>query len=201
MSMWAVGAAAVAVAGSLYSSNQAGKSAAKQGSAASKAENEAVIRSNTQSTIRNSYKAGMMNLQLGLQKKQAVQQGFDQTVQGQAMLGAATVNQAASGTVGASTDAVLNDIDMKLGEAKAQGRENYEADLTNFNNELEALSVSAEGEVQHARKYEYMGPSSGAMWTGALLAGASAYMGAGGSQRMSLNMGSSSGTTARSLGG
>lgn len=201
MSMWAVGAAAVAVAGSLYSSNQAGKSAAKQGSAASKAENEAVIRSNTQSVIRNSYKAGMMNLQLGLQKKQAVQQGFDQTVQGQAMLGAATVNQAAAGTVGASTDAVLNDIDMKLGEAKAQGRENYEADLTNFNNELEALSVSAEGEVQHARKYEYMGPSSGAMWTGALLAGASAYMSAGGSQRMSLNMGSSSGTTARSLGG
>ena len=201
MSMWAVGAAAVAVAGSLYSSSQAGKSAAKQGSAASKAENEAVIRSNTQSVIRNSYKAGMMNLQLGLQKKQAVQQGFDQTVQGQAMLGAATVNQAAAGTVGASTDAVLNDIDMKLGEAKAQGRENYEADLTNFNNELEALSVSAEGEVQHARKYEYMGPSSGAMWTGALLAGASAYMSAGGSQRMSLNMGSSSGTTARSLGG
>lgn len=200
MSMWAVGAAAVAVAGSLHSSSQAGKSAAKQGSAASKAENEAVIRSNTQSMIRNSYKAGMMNLQLGLQKKQAVQQGFDQTVQSQAMLGAATVNQAATGTVGASTDAVLNDIDMKLGEAKAQNRENYEADLTNFNNELEALSVSAEGEVQHARRYEYMGPSAGEMWTGALLAGVSTYMSVGGAKRMSLNMGSSAGTTAGSLG-
>ena len=201
MTMWAVGAAAVAVAGSLYASNQAGKSAAKQGGAASKAENEAVIRSNTQSTIRNSYKAGMMNLQLGLQKKQAIQQGFDQTVQAEAMMGAATVNQAASGTVGASTDAVLTDIEMKLGEAQAMGRESYEADLTNFNNELEALSISAEGEVQHARKYEYMGPSSGEMWTGALLAGASAYMGAGGSKRMSLNMGTPSGGTAASLKG
>jgi len=200
MTMWAVGAAAVAVAGSLYASNQSGKQAARQGSAASKAENEAVIRSNTQSTIRNSYKAGMMNLQLGLQKKQAVQQGFDQTVQAEAAMGAATVNQAAAGTIGASADAVITDIDMKLGEARAQGRENYQADLTNFNNELEALSVSAEGEVQHARKYEYMGPSAGEMWGGALLAGASAYMGAGGAKRMSLNMGTPSGGTAASLG-
>lgn len=195
MSMWAVGAAAVAVVGSLYSSQQAGKSAAKQGSAASKAENEAVVRANTQSTIRNSYKAGMMNLQLGLRKKQMVQQGFDVTVQGQSMLGAVDANQAAAGTVGASAEAVVTDIKMKQGEAKAQFREQYQADLTNFNNELEALSLSADGEVQHAKQYEYTGPSSSEMWTGALLAGASAYFGGGGAKRMSLNLGSSAGST------
>lgn len=199
MTWFAVGAAAVAVVGSVYSSQQAGKSAAKQGSAASKAENEAVIRSNTQSTIRNSYKAGMMNLQLGLRKKQEVQEGYDVSAKAQQALGAVNANAAAAGTVGASVDAIATDVNMKWGEAKATLRENHEQDLTNFNNELEALSVSAEGEVQHARHYEYMGPSSGEMWTGAALAGVSSFMGTYGMKRMSLNLGSSSGSTASSL--
>ena len=189
MTMWAVGAAAVAVAGSLYSSSQAGKSSARQGSAASKAENEAVVRSNTQSMVRNSYKAGMMNMQLGLAKKQAIQEGHDSSVNAHAAMGQVLTNQAATGTVGSSADVVANDINMKWGEARAMQRENYEADLTNFNNELEALSVSAEGEVQRARKYEYMGPSGGEMLVGAALAGATSYMGSYGMKAMSLKLG------------
>lgn len=196
MTWFAVGAAAVAVAGSLYSSNQAGKSAAKQGSAASKAENEAVIRANTQSVIRNSYKAGMMNLQSGLMKKQATQQGYDTSVQAQAALGASSANAAAAGTVGASVDAVQNDINMKWGEAEAQQRENYEAELTNFNNELEALSTSAEGEVQHARRYEYAGPSGGEMMIGAALAGVSSFYSTYGQKRLNLNLGNTGNTGA-----
>jgi len=192
MTFWAVGAAAVAVAGSLYSSNQAGKSAARQGSAASKAENEAVVRSNTQSMVRNSYKAGMMNLQLGLTKKQAIQEGNSTSINARAAMGQVLANQAASGTVGGSADIVANDINMKWGEAKAMQRENYENDLTNFNSELEALAVSAEGEVQHARKYEYMGPSGGEMMTSAVLAGASSFMGTYGMKAMSLKLGPSS---------
>lgn len=191
MTMWAVGAAAVAVAGSLYSSSQAGKSAAKQGSAASKAENEAVIRSNTQSMVRNSYKAGMMNMQLGLSKKQAIQEGFDTSLNAQAAMGQVISNQAATGTVGASADVIANDINMKWGEARAMQRENFENDLTNFNNEIEALSVSAEGEVQHARKFEYNGPSGGEMMLGAAFAGVSSFMGSYGGKAMSLQLGKS----------
>lgn len=196
MSMYIAGGMAVAsVAASLYSSNQAGKSAAKAGSAASKAENEAVIRSNMQSVVRNNYKAGMMNMQAGLRKKQSVQQGHDITAQATAVTGAATANQAASGNIGASVDAVLTDIEMKGGEARAQLLENYEADQTNFNNELEALSMSAGGEVQRAKNYEYNGPSSGAMWGQALLAGASTYMSVYGGKKMSLNLGDASNVT------
>ncbi len=200
MTWFAVGAAAVAVAGSLYSSNQAGKSAAKQAGNASRAENEAVVRSNTQSVVRNSYKAGMMNLQQGLMKKQAVQLGYDTSVQAQAALGASSANAAASGTVGASVDAVTNDIGMKWGEALAQQRENYEAELTNFNNELEALAISAEGEVLQSRKYEYVGPSSGEMLVGAAFAGASSFYSTYGAKRMNLNLGQS-GQTAANLRG
>ena len=181
----------MAVAGSLYSSNQAAKSSAKQAGMMSRADNEAVVRSNTQSMIRNHYKAGMMNLQLGLSKKQAIQEGFDTGIKAQQALGAVNSNQAAAGTVGATADAVTNDIQMRWGEAQAMQRESAEAELTNYNNQLEALSLSADGEVQHERRYEYNGPSSGEMWTGALLAGLGSFMGTYGAKKMSLNLGQS----------
>lgn len=217
MSMWVSGALAVAAIGSsLYSSNAAAKSGAKQASAAAGAaarqgaaqtiaENEAVVRSNMQSTVRNSYKVGMMNLQMGLRKKQSIQQGHDITVQSQAVLGAATANQAATLSVGASTDAIVQDINMREGEARAQLLENYEADKTNFNNELEALTMSAEGEVQRARHFEYEsptynGPSAGQMWGSALMAGASSFMGSYGAKRMSLDLGSTASTSQAKLG-
>jgi len=142
--------------------------------------------------IRNSYKVGMMNLQLGLQKKQAIAQGHDTSVQAQSVLGAVNANAAAAGTVGSSVDAIQNDVQMKWGEAQAQQRENHELDIINFNNELEAISASAEGEVQYSRNYEYTGPSSSQMWGSALLAGASTYMQVYGQKKMALNLGSSS---------
>ena len=200
MSMWVAGGMAVAsVAASLYSSNSAAKSSAKQAGAMSKAENEAVIRSNMQSVVRNNYKAGMMNMQLGLRKKQLAQEGHSITVESSKMLGAATANASAAGNVGSSVDAIITDINMKTGEAQAQQRENYQGELTNFNNELEALSLSAEGEVQRAKQYEYNGPSSGQMWGQALMAGASSFMNTYGAKALSLNTGTQSGTTAAGL--
>jgi hypothetical protein len=139
--------------------------------------------------VRNSYKTGMMNIQLGLAKKKAVQEGHDTSVQANQVLGAVSANAAAAGTVGASVDAVASDVRMRWGEAEAQQRENVQQDLTNFNNELEALSISMEEGVQRERRYEYNGPSQGAILGNALLAGASTYMQVYGSRKMALGLG------------
>lgn len=205
MSMWvsgglAVASMAVSVAGQNAGAKASGAASTRSinaQNAASVAENEAVVKANTNNIIRSHYKAGMMNMQLGLRKKQLIQEGHSATVQAQQVLGAANANAAAAGNVGSSVDAVIGDINMKLGEAQATGRENYNNELTNFNNELEALAYNSEGAIQAGRAYNNFGapsgPSSGQMWGTALMAGAQTFMSLYGSRRMSLDTGSPAG--------
>lgn len=140
--------------------SSAANAQAEQLSKQSNAENEAIAKHNMSQIVRNSYRAGILNMQLGLQKKQAAQQGHKLTAQHLAVRGLAESNIAASGTVGASAEAVLSDIDMKLGEAQAQQRDNNEMMLVNYNNDLEVLKMNALNEVVQPRKYEYNGPSA-----------------------------------------
>lgn len=187
---WAfVGAAAISMATSAYSANQAAKGAARSASAQSKAENEAIIEANTKNMARNAYRAGLMNLQLGQTKMQAVQAGFDRSVQGKQVLGAITANQAAAGTVGASVDAVVNDVQMRLGEADAAQTNEQELTLINFNNDLDAMVLNIDETTQNARKFEYHGPSSSDIWKGALVQTASQFAGAYAQRKMTLSMG------------
>lgn len=201
MSMWVAGGLAVAsMAVSVAGQNSAAKAGGKQASRTinqqnmqSVADNEAVVRSNMQSIVRTNYKAGMLNMQLGLRKKQLLQEGHSVTAQTQQVLGAANVNAAAAGSVGSSVDAVVNDITMKAGEAQAQLRENYNQELTNFNNELESIALNNDGAIQSARKYESFGapegPSSAQMWGTALMAGAGTFMSLYGQKSQNLNLG------------
>lgn len=183
-----------AVGTSLYSSSQAAKAGAKQFGAQAKAESESIERANLQNIVRSHYQAGMLNMNLGMEKKQLVQEGFTHTVDYQKMSQAQQANAAASGTVGASVDAVSNDISMKLGEAQAQGRENYEQLLTDYLVQLDMLSTNAEFSTVKAKQYDYQGPSSSDMWANALLAGTSTFMGTYGARRMDLNLGKPAGT-------
>lgn len=182
-------AAGIAAAGSLYSANRAASGAAKQGQRASDAENKAIAKANMSQIVRNNYRGGLLQMQKGLQKKQAVQQGFDTTVMAQQAMGQSHANAAASGTVGASSEAVANDIRMKLGEAQAQQKDQYEAMLTNYNTELDSIRMNALESTVEARKYEYTGPSSGQMFGSALAAGAMAAGSAYAGQQMKLGLG------------
>ena len=166
--------AAGTAATSLYSANRAASGAAKSASAASNAENNAIAKQNMSQIIRNNYRGGLLQMQKGLQKKQAVQQGFDTTVMAQQAMGASSANAAAAGTIGASSEAVANDIQMKLGEAKAQQADSYEAMLTNYNTELETLRMNALETNVAPHEYKYTGPSAGQMCGSALLSGAMA---------------------------
>ena len=188
--VWAaVGVAVVGVATSIYSGNQAASNSAKQASAMSNAENDAIAKQNMSQMVRNSYRTGMLNMQLGLQKKRAVQEGFDTSIQYAAGKGALQSNQAAAGAVGASADAVMNDLDMAYGQAKEQQQENFQSTLDQYNQELEAMRMNALNNVVEAHKYEYQGPSSGQIVGSALLNAAVSAAGSYATRQMTLGLG------------
>ena len=200
--VWA--ATGVAVAGmavSIYSGNQAAKGQAAQASALSNAENNAIAKQNMSQMVRNSYRTGMLNMQLGLQKKQAVQQGFDTSVQFQNIRGTAVSNKEAAGAIGASADAVVTDLEMQYENSKMVQQENFASVLDNYNNELDAMRMNALNQVVDAKKYEYHGPSSGQIVGGALASAAISAAGNYAMRNMSLGLGPKAGTQVHSTTG
>lgn len=190
MSMWVAGGMAVASAAvNIYAGNQAANGQAAQASALSNAENNAIAKQNMSQMVRNSYRTGMLNMQLGLQKKQAVQQGFDTSVQFQNIRGSAVSNKEAAGAIGASADAVVTDLEMQYENSKMVQQENFASILDNYNNELDAMRMNALDQVVDVKKYEYHGPSSGQIVGGALANAAISAAGNYAMRNMSLGLG------------
>ena len=187
MAWVAVGTTVVSAAAGIYSSSQAASNSAKQASAMSNAENDAIAKQNMSQMVRNSYRTGMLNMQLGLQKKRAVQEGFDTSVQYASGKGSLEANQVAAGAVGASADAVMSNLDMAYGQA--QQKENFTSTLDQYNQELDAMRMNALNNVVEARKYEYNGPSSGQIIGGALINAAVSAAGSYAMRQMSLGLG------------
>lgn len=97
----------------------------------------------------------------------------------------AGVTAAASGTVGASVDAVQSDIDMKFSEAKLRLEEEAELQTVNYNNELYALLQNAQS-GQHT--LVDVGAARGSKYA-PLLQGGMAAFSAYASARMDLGLG------------
>ena len=196
-------AVAVSVAGSMYASSSAASGQMKSASSSAKEYNISLEKQYLHSIVRNSYQSGLLNVQLGLQKKKAAQEGFDQTVQAKAVLGQAVASSAATGTVGASVDAVQNDIEMKLGEAQAVSADNYEQMLDNYNSELMLNKINATSETiaQNPAKVNYSGPSMGSMLGSALLSGMAQGFGVMAKDNMKLGLGAKVGSTSGTIGG
>ena len=189
MAWVAVGVAVAGAAVSIYSGNQAAKGQAAQASAMSNAENAAIAKQNMSQMVRNSYRTGMLNMQLGLQKKQAVQQGFDTSVRFKEVMGSAVSNKEAAGAIGASADAVTTDLEMQYENSKVVQQENFASIIDNYNNELDAMRMNALNQVVDAKKYEYHGPSSGQIVGGALASAAISAAGSYAMRNMSLGLG------------
>lgn len=183
MSWFAVGSAAVTVVTSATSASSAAGASAKQ----SIAQNEASIKANIRNTIRTGYRMGLANMQRGLQKRQAVQQGYEITAAGQSAMGAATANAAAAGSVGSSVDAVSTDISMKVGEALVANKEQNLIDAQNYNTQLQGIAFEGLDAVQSETKTDI--PSTGDIWGGALLAGASSFASSYFGGKMKLGLG------------
>lgn len=183
MSWFMAGSAAVTALSAAKSGAEAGQAASR----VSIAQNEAIIKTNIANTIRTGYRVGLLNMQQGLLKRQAQQRNADTISQAKQVLGAVSANAAASGTVGASVDAVVNDVNMKLGEAQAQQAESWEISVTNFNTKLAELVQQGKDSINDAFKADI--PSDSKVTSNALFAGAVSFASSYFASKMKLGLG------------
>lgn len=131
---------AASAAASSASSTSGGNKAAAQNYMAQldnmKATNEQIRESNLQNTIRTGYRVGILNVQRGANKAEAVKQGYSISQKYQQVMGADLANAAASGNVGSSIDAVSDDIQRKAEEAQLTVQDQYATNMFNFDMQL-----------------------------------------------------------------
>lgn len=159
---------------------QAGKADAK----ASIADNKAIREANAKNYQSTLFRSGLLNLQRGQDKMMLQQRRYDVGKDLNSALGTNAVNAAASGTVGASVDAVQTDIEMQFEQAKSQISLENEQNAENFNTQLHDLILNGQNAQISARKYK--GQSMGSML---LTAGAQVGMQYAGA-KMNLGLGS-----------
>ena len=130
--------------------------------------NKQIAETNLQNTIRTGYRVGILNVQRGAAKAEAVKMGYDVSAKSQQVLGSNAANAAASGGVGNSIDAVATDINKKVDEAQLDVQDHY--DDTNFNFDLQLNDMIQRGQDALQTPYKIpKGPKYGNALTGALM--------------------------------
>lgn len=189
MTWFMAGAAAVTTVTSLYSANSAASASARAAGAQSRAEGEAVAKERLNATIRNSYNTALAQMNLGLKKKQLSQQATDIRAATLAAKGDATLAAAATGSIGASTNAVVSDIEQKSQAALDQTTDAFENAIENYNMELQMMVLNTDQTAPTVRPVEYHGPSSGEMLGAALMQGLGSFASNYAMRKMSLGLG------------
>lgn len=173
MTWGAIAVGAVSAVGAAVSASSANKAGAKAAGAAANGQYNSAAESfratelkykqlqqdykandqqNLMTQVRQNYRMGLMNVQKGMMRRDATAKGFDTTQQAAAYMGSVSANAGAAQVIGASSDAVKNDIRMKAGEAQATHEQNYQQQLQNFNSEVEALRLNNETQFQSPRE-------------------------------------------------
>lgn len=191
---WAIAAAAVSVGTTYLSASSAAKSQARAAGAASRAEGEAIAKERLNATIRNSYSTALAQMNLSLKKRQLSTQAADIRAATLAAKGDATLATAATGSIGASTNAVVSDIEQKSQAALDQTTDAFENAVENYNNELHMMVINTDQSAPTVRPVEYTGPSSGEMLGMSLLQGLGSFASNYAMQKMSLGLGAKAGT-------
>jgi hypothetical protein len=135
---------AVSALGASQQRNQEQKAAAGD----SKAQREA----NSKNFANTALHAGLLNVQKAQQKKELQQAKADIGASELQALSTAGNNAAASGTIGASVDAVQTDIQQAFDRQRALVSEENEANAQNFNSELYDLITNGSRAINPGRK-------------------------------------------------
>lgn len=156
------------------------------------ADNKAIMQANLSNTIRTGMRVGLLQVQRGQAKKNMIQAGIGLGAQKNTLLGAATANAAAAGTVGSSVDAVMSDISMKSGEAAAQLDANNVQQETNFDTQLQDLIMSGIDSLRGPQNFvtQQVGNGGYSSTGGAIASGLLAAGSMWASNNMSLGLGS-----------
>ena len=193
MTWFMAGASAVTTVTSLYSAQSAANSQAKAAGRASRAEGEAIAKERLNATIRNSYNTALAQMNLGLKKKQLSQQAGDIRAATLAAKGDATLAAAATGSIGASTNAVVSDIEQKSQAALDQTTDAFENAVENYNMDLQMMVINTDQSAPNVRPVKYHGPSGGEMLGMALMQGLGSFASNYAMRKMSLGLGSKPG--------
>ena len=199
---WFIAGAVLSAGTSYLSAYSAASSQAKAAGAASRAEGEAIAKERLNATIRNSYSTALAQMNLGLKKRQLSTQAADIRAATLAAKGDATLATAATGSIGASTNAVVSDIEQKSQAALDQTTDAFENAVENYNNELQMMVINTDQSAPNVRPVEYNGPSSVEMLGMSLVQGLGSFASNYAMRKMSLGLGSTpSGTNVGSSSG
>jgi hypothetical protein len=187
---WLIASAAISAGTSYLSGRAAQSSGVRNANAASLAEGKAIVAERLNQTVRNSYNTAMMQLQLSANKRKLSQQRADIDVAGDAAMSDAEVGIASTGSIGASTAAVVSDIDQKVAAAKAATDAEFEGVLTQYNNDLQLMVINTDASAPQVRENIYTGPSSSEVFATALMSGVASFASGYASRQMKLGLGS-----------
>ncbi|QQO90805.1 internal virion protein A [Pseudomonas phage Misse] len=157
-------------------------------------QSKAIMEANTKNFQQTAFRVGLLNVQKAQEVRALEQRKFDASAQEQSVLGTAAVNAAASGTIGASVDAVQSDIQMAFDKVRAQINDENELNAQNYNTAL--YDLITEGQNQTVTSAQFRAAPKGASQL--QMAGNAAIQVAGNylMQRMDLGLGPKPGAVA-----
>lgn len=171
--------------------NQAGKASALQAkdrALDSQTESKAIMEANTKNFQATAFRVGMLNVQKAQEVRALEQRKFEAGAQEQAALGTSAVNAAASGTIGASVDAVQSDIQLAFDRVRAQISDENELNALNYNTAL--YDLITEGQNQTITSAQFRNAPKGSNQLGMLGDAGMQIAGMYLSQKMDLGLGS-----------
>lgn len=182
----AVAAQAAQNAKQTNASNQAASQAYTDSLKSTNASNDAILQANTANMIRTGYRVGLQNLQKARYVLDASQQGYDLSVKGITALGQNQAVASASGTVGASVDAVQNDIQKKQAETQIGYDQTFETMMENAQIGIEQTIMQGSDMIRYSQKYNTTMPNQQSSLQAALITGAAGFANAYAGGQLSL---------------
>lgn len=191
MTWFLAGAAALSFGSTLYSGAAARSSAIRNANSASKAEGQAIVADRHNKTLQNAYGTAFSQMQLALQKRQLAGQSSQVSAAALAAQADVQTANAATSSIGATTDAVVSDINQKAQAAQQNIEDSWEMAQINYNNDLDTMVLNTDASAPNVRQNTYVGPSTGELFGGALVAGLTSFASGYAMQKMKLGAGTS----------
>lgn len=167
--------AGTSILGGLLGGNAQKKQAYKQMAAEAEQESKNIIRERQNTTIQNMYSTAFSQMQLAMQKKEFAKQWGAVSAAKMAAQGDAKVGIASTGTIGASAQAILGDINMKANEATSQVFQNLDMAEQDYNYQLEMMVLNTRLGQPMPSTFKYTGPSTGDIIGNSLMSGIASF--------------------------
>lgn len=157
--------------------------------------NKSIAETNLTNSIRTGIRTGMLNVQRAQARQQSIKAGIALGRDRLKAIGAAGANAAAAGSIGASVDAVVADIEQEVEGVDSELVRDFRITNENLDNELTGILQAGDDAIQSAQTVNVRRPNrprSTNSNMAALGAGLLSFAGNYAASNMSLGLGSAS---------